>query len=127
MDGRFATCCCALLARDGTLRIANAGHLSPYCDGHEVEVPGGLPLGLSEDISYEEVRVDVRPGARLVFLSDGVVEARNRKSGELYGFDRTRIISLQPAERIADDAQRFGQEDDITVIGISAAPTPVLV
>jgi phosphoserine phosphatase RsbU/P len=121
MQGRFATCCCALLSADGSMLIANAGHLSPYCDGREIDVPGGLPLGLSPDASYEQVRVDVEPGARLVFLSDGVVEARN-KSGELYGFERARIVSTQPASEIARTAQTFGQEDDITVLGIERQP-----
>lgn len=41
-DGRFATCCCALLHADGSLALANAGHLSPYCEGREVELPGRL-------------------------------------------------------------------------------------
>ncbi|MDQ2775257.1 MAG: serine/threonine-protein phosphatase, partial [Acidobacteriota bacterium] len=117
MQGRFATCCCALLSADGPMLIANAGHLSPYCNGREIEVLGGLPLGLSADASYEQVWVDVEPGARLVFLSDGVVEARN-KSGELYGFERSRVISTQPASEIARTAQTFGQEDDITLLGI---------
>jgi sigma-B regulation protein RsbU (phosphoserine phosphatase) len=125
MDGRFATGCCALISRDGTVRMANAGHLSPYSEGCEIDVPGGLPLGLAEDVAYQEIEFDLRPGARLVFLSDGVVEARDGKSGELYGFDRTRTVSVQPADQIAADAQRFGQQDDITVIGISAVPVTV--
>ena len=125
MDERFATCCCALVSRDGAVRMANAGHLSPYCEGCELDVPGGLPLGLSEDVAYQEIELDLRPGARLVFLSDGVVEARDSKSGELYGFERTRTVSVQSADQIAADAQRFGQADDITVIGISAVPVTV--
>jgi phosphoserine phosphatase RsbU/P len=124
MDGRFATCCCALIRRDGSVRIANAGHLSPYCDGKELETPGGLPLGLVPGVEYAEVRLSVKPGQRMVFLSDGVVEARS-KSGELYGFERTRTISIEPIKDIAATAQRFGQEDDITVVGIEAEPVLV--
>jgi phosphoserine phosphatase RsbU/P len=37
---------------------------------------------------------------------------------ELFGFDRAREISSQPADRIADAAMRFGQEDDITVLTV---------
>jgi len=54
----------------------------------------------------------------LTFVSDGVVEATNAK-GELYGFERTRAISAEPAERVAKAAQDFGQEDDITVLTIA--------
>jgi len=56
--------------------------------------------------------------ARLTLLTDGVVEARS-KSGELFGFERTASISNQPAEAIAFAAQRFGQDDDITVLTIT--------
>ena len=42
--------------------------------------------------------------------------------GELYGFDRLPGLTLQTAQQIADTAQRFGQEDDITVLTLSLAP-----
>jgi phosphoserine phosphatase RsbU/P len=116
MDGHFATCCCALMRPDGSVAAANAGHLAPYCDGKEVEFPGGLPLGVAADVEYEEITLST--GRRWIFLSDGVVEARS-KSGELYGFERTRTVSVQAANEIAQSAQSFGQEDDITVLGIA--------
>jgi hypothetical protein len=50
--------------------------------------------------------------------SDGVVEARAR-SGELFGFDRAAGLSMQAAEVIAQTAQNFGQEDDITVLTVT--------
>lgn len=117
-DEKFATCCCALLFPDGRVMAANAGHLSPYCDGAEVELPGGLPLGLALDAEYEEVELHLPPGRRWLFLSDGVVEARS-ESGELYGFERTRSISVLPVAKIVESAQQFGQEDDITVLGVA--------
>jgi len=36
--GGFVTCCCALFLPDGTVTLANAGHLAAYCDRREVEV-----------------------------------------------------------------------------------------
>ena len=86
-----------------------------------------LPLGIggSEDEPYEESSFALEPGDTLTFLSDGVVEAR-RSSGELFGFDRARAISEQPAEEIAEAAQEFGQEDDITVLTLTFAPAEVL-
>jgi sigma-B regulation protein RsbU (phosphoserine phosphatase) len=119
--GAFATCCCALIGPDGHLRVANAGHLSPYCDGRELETPGGLPLGVSSETTYDEVDFSLRPKDRLVFLSDGIVEARN-KSGELYGFERAGRLSSEPADLIAMAAQQFGQEDDITVVSVELRP-----
>ena len=122
--GSFATCCCALITSDGSLRIANAGHLSPYCHGRELQTPGGLPLGLVPEVSYDGVDFDLSPGDRVVFLSDGVVEARS-KSGELYGFERAAAVSVEPADLIAMAAQRFGQEDDITVLSVELQPVAV--
>jgi sigma-B regulation protein RsbU (phosphoserine phosphatase) len=121
--GSFATCCCSLIGPDGHLRIANAGHLSPYCHGRELETPGGLPLGIAPNTTYDQVDFSLGPGDRVVFLSDGVVEARS-KSGELYGFERFGAISIEPADLIAMAAQRFGQEDDITVLSVELQPLP---
>jgi len=36
--------------------------------------------------------------------------------GELLGFDRTRVLSRESAQKIASEAKRYGQQDDITVV-----------
>ena len=97
--------------------IANAGHLPPYLNSQEVALPGGLPLGAIPEVSYDEVRLYLHPGDRLLLLSDGVVEAR-QPTGELFGFDRVHNLSNQSAFYIADAAKEFGQEDDITVLTV---------
>jgi phosphoserine phosphatase RsbU/P len=121
MQGGFVTCCAARVAQDGKVTIANAGHLPPYMDGAEAPVMAGLPLGIAAPAQYDESSLQLREAGTLTFLSDGVVEARN-KSGELFGFDRTRQISRYSAEAIAQAAQAFGQEDDITVLTLSRLP-----
>ncbi|HTV81247.1 MAG TPA: PP2C family protein-serine/threonine phosphatase [Acidobacteriaceae bacterium] len=123
--GGFATCLCADLAVDGTVTLANAGHLAPYCHAQEVAVTPSLPLGVSEsDAVYEERRLVLAEGETLTFLSDGVVEARNHL-GELFGFERAREISRHSAEEIARAAQAFGQQDDITVLTVTFSPAEV--
>ena len=114
VGGGFVTCCCARFGPDGTVSIANAGHPSPYCDGREVEVAAGLPLGVMGDVVYVE---SVVPGERFTFVSDGVVEAENAQR-ELFGFERTRAISTQSAQEIAEAAKAWGQNDDITVVTV---------
>jgi serine phosphatase RsbU (regulator of sigma subunit) len=116
--GGFVTCCAALVAEDGTMTLANAENSPPHCNGEELAVEPGLPLGLLGDVSYAETRYQLAPGDRLTFVSDGVVEATSPE-GELYGFERTRAISNQPANTIAETAARFGQEDDITVVTLT--------
>ena len=115
-DG-FATALAAFIAGDGRITLANAGHLPPYLDGKEIEVPGALPLGIAGGGRYEARTAELRPGGRLTFLSDGVVEARNG-SGALFGFERAKAISKEPAAAIAEAAAQFGQADDITVVTI---------
>jgi hypothetical protein len=124
--GGFATCLCADLADDGSLIIANAGHLAPYYKGEELALPSNLPLGLNEaGAPYEGGRFTLTHGDVLTFLSDGVVEARNSE-GTLFGFDRACAVSAQSARAIAETAKRFGQEDDITVVRLAFASDSVL-
>ena len=125
----FATCLCARIYPNGKMTIANAGHLSPYRDGRELELAPDLPLGIVPHIQYEQANFQLKPGDRLTFLSDGVVEAANAK-GELFGFERTQQVSHEPARFIAQTAQRFGQTDDITVVSLyfvaAQTSTPLL-
>ncbi len=114
----FFTCCAALINGDGHLTIANAGHLPPYLNGEELAVAHGLPLGIADENEYTEKMWRLGASDRLTFVSDGVVEARDA-GGELYGFERTRSISGQPASTIAQIAKQFGQEDDITVLSVT--------
>jgi phosphoserine phosphatase RsbU/P len=116
----YATCLCARIFPDGTTTIANAGHLNPYRDGRELQLRPSLPLGVIADSEYEEMTFRLNRGDRLVFLSDGVVEAINAE-GELFGFERTQQVSHEPARYIAQTAQRFGQTDDITVLSLYLA------
>jgi len=55
---------------------------------------------------------------QLMLITDGVVEARS-KTGELFGFERSAKLSSNTADAIAQAAQAFGQEDDITVLTVT--------
>jgi len=118
--GHFATCLAAEISPSGLMRIANAGHISPYRNGEDLDLEGSLPLGIADDVTYPTQTFQLSPGDHLTFLTDGVPEATN-PARELYGFDRTRAISNQPAATIMAQVLTFGQEDDITVLGIQFA------
>jgi serine phosphatase RsbU (regulator of sigma subunit) len=85
-----------------------------------------LPLGLAETAEYREITIRLEHEARLTLLTDGVVEARNSR-GELLGFERTRELSTHPAQAVAEAAQSFGQEDDITVLSLCMTSATVAV
>ena len=116
--GGISTAQAARIFPDGSVVMANAGHLAPYLDGQEVPVSGALPLGAKSGTRYETIRFQMPRGSRLTFYSDGIVEAQNAK-GELLGFERSRELSTEPVEKIVEAARLFGQHDDITVIAIT--------
>ncbi len=50
--GHLATCLVAELRPDGTMHVANAGHLPPYLNGEELDLEGSLPLGAANAIEF---------------------------------------------------------------------------
>lgn len=118
LRGGFVTCCVVRVNARGEARIANAGHLPPYIAGREMTLPSAFPLGIVPDVVYTETVFQLGPGERFTVLSDGVVEARNG-AGEIFGFERTETLSSDTADNIANAAQKFGQEDDITVVTVA--------
>lgn len=113
----------------GKLTFANAGHPWPIhangAEAHALATERGLPLGIAESF-YSEVDVQLTPGSRLLFYSDGISEAVNAGDEE-YGqhrifaqLDRKDIC----AESFLEDIRQFAgdrpQHDDATVILIRA-------
>jgi len=120
MQGGFATGLVLRLDRDGTVTIANAGHLPPYLNGQEFQVEPSLPLGLMPQTHYGELTLHLNAGDQLSFYTDGLLEARN-VAGELYGFDRLHaLFATRPtAQEASEAAVAFGQDDDITVLTLT--------
>jgi serine phosphatase RsbU (regulator of sigma subunit) len=71
------------------------------------------------------MQLQMRPGDRLTLYTDGLLEAQNA-TGELFGFARIAELLATPreAQQIADAAQAFGQEDDITVLTLAFSSRP---
>jgi hypothetical protein len=118
-----ATCLALRIAADGQATLANAGHLPPWLNGQEIEIEGALPLGLYEAAEPSLTRFQLQPNDRLVLISDGILEASD-PNGQLFGFDRIQQLLSQPttANQLADQAQSFGQNDDISVITLHRTP-----
>ena len=95
IEGRFMTACFATWQKGRQkLRVANAGQSQPllYKDGRcgRIELTG-FPLGLYEDVTYEEWGVTLEPGNILVFHSDGITETVNSE-GQFFGTTRLREL-----------------------------------
>ncbi|MEO9629721.1 MAG: SpoIIE family protein phosphatase [Sulfitobacter sp.] len=72
----------------GEVTVAQAGHPHPALlrgDG-QVEQPGtgGFPVGLLAGVGFEEYKLQMAPGDRLLILSDGVTECPD-PGGEMLG------------------------------------------
>ncbi len=115
-----ATCLALRIDEDGSAILANAGHLPPYLNGEPLEIEGALPLGMVQDVEFSVMRFHLKTDDRLVLVSDGIAEATD-VDGHLFGFERIRELlgAERSAVELADAAQRFGQEDDISIISIT--------
>jgi phosphoserine phosphatase RsbU/P len=120
LQGGFVTAIILRLLPNGTVTLANAGHLPPFLNQRELAIEGSLPLGLLSSATYEEVEIRLHPGDQLSLYTDGLVEARN-STGEIYGFDRLHALfaSRPSAQQATQAAVAFGQEDDITVLTLT--------
>jgi len=117
-----ATCLALSIRKDGEVTLANAGHIPPYLNGKPVAIEGALPLGMMAGAEFSVMRFRLEPGDKLLVISDGILEAMN-KDGELFGFDRVRAMLEGGAgvKALADAAEAFGQEDEISLVAVTRA------
>ena len=119
-DDRFATVLCGLLdPATGQVMMANAGHLPPALADEGgcrlLDQVSDPPIGVGTDFSL--MTVQMRPGALLVLVTDGLVERRGeslvdglRRLCETVGtggdpnevVDRV-VAALVPAQEVDDD------------------------
>jgi len=130
-DDRFATFFIAVYdSATRTLRYTNAGHLPSFLISKDAALHldmGGMVLGVSDDICYEEGLVSVPRDSLLVGYSDGLVEPEN-VYGEEFGIKRLQQAAVyvqgsRPrvvAEALMNAAEEWAgtpeQADDMTVI-----------
>ncbi len=130
--GMFATCFYALLdPRSGRVSYANAGHNQPFLRRADdvVELTAtGMPLGMMPGMSYDDHEVTLSPGDRVLFYSDGLVEAHN-PTREMLGFPRlAELVADVPngdamIPRLLEHLSTFTgpdweQEDDVTLLTV---------
>jgi len=130
----FVTCLYAILdPKSGRVVYANAGHDLPYRrragrgEGAEELRARGMPLGLMPGMGYEEKEMVLQKGESVLFYSDGLVEAHDRRR-EMFGFPRLQglvgahrsggssLINFLLAELGRFTGEGWEQEDDITLV-----------
>ena len=118
---------------DKTLTLTNAGQSIPILKrNREIEylkVNGNsLPLGLQENVEYEEMIVQLQSGDMVIFYTDGLPEAMNEKN-ELFDFHRletairnlpSKIRAAEVVETLLGEVKSFTSSgrsnDDITLV-----------
>ncbi|MBN1908475.1 MAG: SpoIIE family protein phosphatase [Pirellulales bacterium] len=133
-DESFATALCGMVdAKRRTLRFASAGGppiLVVHPDGSMEQLESsGLPFGMLEEASYDEVSAGFEPGTCLLLFSDGAVEIHNAEGAMLGAEGLVRILTDlgYPRKPIDVDAVeeallRFSNairlEDDLTLLEV---------
>ncbi|MEU3146469.1 MULTISPECIES: SpoIIE family protein phosphatase [unclassified Streptomyces] len=133
---RSATCLYAEAdLSTGVLQVVRAGHIDPLvrrADGvcHRVNVPGGLPLGLSAEfdrLEYPVGTMELDPGNVLLLCTDGLVE---QPGADLDDGIRTlsALVTTGPddvrelADRLIDVAEERGVDDDVALLLLRRRP-----
>jgi phosphoserine phosphatase RsbU/P len=131
IEGRFMTACFATWQKGRQkLRVANAGQSQPllYKEGRcgKIELTG-FPLGIFEEVTYDEWGVTLDAGNILVFHSDGIAESMNNE-GQFFGTTRIQnlieqhheVSAAELADLILRDVDWFTQSaalsDDRTLV-----------
>jgi serine phosphatase RsbU (regulator of sigma subunit)/DNA-binding CsgD family transcriptional regulator len=84
----------------GTLTYCNAGHNPPYVlnvkGGGSAQELGttGIPLGIEEDLTWQQGAVSLAPGDVLVLYTDGITDAQDRQA---VFFGEQRLLEIAQA------------------------------
>ena len=135
-SGMFVTLVYILLdTKENRFKIANAGHLSPIYSGTEGvkflchNEKKGPPLGIMEDIEYDQEIFELEKDSSVTIYTDGVIEAKNY-NGKLFGLKRLiKRIETCPRDpdiiikNLIDKVDKFtitqGRSDDLTLLVFS--------
>ncbi len=121
---KYATMIITRLRNDGDLEYVNCGHVPPvWICGKEVLRPahGNLPVGLLADATYSSDRCQMRPGDRLILVTDGVTEAENAR-GDMFDSERLEQVAGKSSSMedvfsaVADFCGGTPLNDDCTVV-----------
>ena len=87
----------------------------------------GMPLGVMEEATWEQMTVTIEPGDAMVLYTDGITDAQDAKD-EFFGLERLeaalRSLKMKTAAEIRDgirqEVRQFqggvSQSDDLTLV-----------
>lgn len=120
-----------------TLTLCSAGQTQPVYYSSMTGKPSlvqtegdKFPLGILDEADYQDTKLELASGDKVVFYTDGIVEAMNERE-EIFGFDRLLDVLQSAGPISADDLLReildkvklfagsAPQHDDLTLIVVS--------
>ena len=87
---KYATLVIARLLGSGEMELINCGHVPPLLVSGDTITrleEGNLPVGLVAGAEFQATRLQLKPGDRLLLVTDGVTEAEDAE-GEFFGMER---------------------------------------
>jgi sigma-B regulation protein RsbU (phosphoserine phosphatase) len=87
---KYATLVIARLLGSGEMELINCGHVPPLLVSGDTITrleDGNLPVGLVAGAEFQATRLQLKPGDRLLLVTDGVTEAEDAE-GEFFGMER---------------------------------------
>lgn len=121
------------------LTLSSAGHHLPYLYRHEtgqlesIQARPVYPLGVRETCKFKEAIIELKPHDVLVYYTDGIVEAHNKKGME-FGFERFEELIVENSHLTSEEIKEVliehyldwidGQEpeDDMTLVVVKSLP-----
>jgi serine phosphatase RsbU (regulator of sigma subunit) len=140
---QYATCFFILLdPSNGLIRYSCAGHVKPFLYRKETDdvislgTDGGFPLGMFKDGNYNEEKVMLSPGDKVILYTDGAIDAVNNE-GQRFSISRLEKSVMEVCSDDNEDTaygiyqkiMEFRQDaqliDDIAIVSIEYLGGPI--
>jgi serine phosphatase RsbU (regulator of sigma subunit) len=113
---KYATLVIARLLDNGVLELLNCGHVPPLLVSGDTITKledGNLPVGLVPGVDFHVARLQLKPGDRLLLVTDGVTEAEDAQ-GEFFGNERLESCCREGLAAIEQAVTDFRGETPLT-------------
>lgn len=136
--GMFVTLLLIIISiKTGSVQVLNAGHISLFILGEKgtiiFQISENPPLGVRDKLEFKTQQFTIKPGERIVLITDGVTDISD-KEGNYLGIEGVRNLLEKYRnspdflgdflKQINEYTRQFPQADDISVVTVYRSPLP---